>query len=503
MSIFNSIAGKRTRYNVFDLSHDRKMSLKMGYLIPFLNEPIVPGDKFKCQAEIMVRFAPMLAPIMHRINLYTYYFFVPNRIIWDEWEDFITGGREGNLKPDFPTVSVSDSNKAYFEEGDLADYFGIPSLESGTSGNISISALPFRAYQEIFNEYFIDPNNTSPVEYGKGSGAVPTPDYGKLLNLRNKLWEKDYLTSCLPWTQRGDGASVGMSPTGDNAIAYDSSTGNPVGAGDVQVSGNGEITVSGNNISIDPASTFDINELRQAVNLQEWLERSARGGHRYIEQILSHFGVMSKNARLDRPEFLGGGKQTVSISEVLNTAGVGDAETQTGDPGGTMYGHGISVGAQHRARRRFTEHGYLIGMMCVLPRTSYMDTLDRDWRKFDKFDFYWPEFAHLGEQEVYNHEAYFDGKQSDPNGVFGYNPRYSEYKYRNSTVHGVFRSSLKHWHMAREFDTAPSLNYTFTKADPTTRIFTVPGEDDENLYCHIYNKVKAKRPMPYFGTPTL
>ena len=503
MGLFNSIAGKRTRYNTFDLSHDRKMSIQMGKLIPFLCEPIVPGDTFKAKAEIFCRFAPMIAPIMHRINLYTYYFFVPNRIIWDEWEDFITGGKEGNLKPDFPTLSISEANRQHFEEGDLADYLGIPTLTSGTSGNISISALPFRAYTEIRDEYFMDPNNGSPSGYAKTSGPVPTPDYSKITGLRGKLWERDYLTSCLPWTQRGEAAAVGMSPTNGNAIAYDSSTGNPVGAGDVQVSGNGEITVSGNNVSIDPASTIDINDLRQAVNLQEWLERAARGGHRYIEQILSHFGVMSKNARLDRPEFLGGGKQNVTISEVLNTAGVGDAETGTGDPGGTMYGHGISVGASHRARRRFTEHGYMMGILCALPRTSYMDTLDRDWRKFDKFDFYWPEFAHLGEQEVYNHEVYFDGKQPDPNGTFGYQSRYAEYKYRNSTVHGVFRSSLKHWHMAREFDSQPVLNGQFTASNPTTRIFTVDEEDSENLYLHVYNNVKAKRPMPYFGTPTL
>lgn len=507
--IFEKISLKGPKYSGFDLSHEKKLSCKMGDLIPILLEEIVPGDQFHVNSEIMLRMAPMLAPIMHRVDVFCHYFFVPNRIVWSQWEDFITGGREGTTSPVMPTFPLNP----LVANGSLADYLGLPNVESGAQANPPrVSELPFRAYTKIWNDYYRDPNLEEEVDVDDGSGIGP------LFALRKRAWGKDYFTSALPFSQRGDAVTLPIdntfSPQYKDTSTIHQATGQPwpnnsyteinkqsntdnvlagIPAG-VQV--NAQIRNLNDPQTIDSTSVT-IADLRRSVRLQEWLEKQARGGYRYIETLLSHFGVQSSDKRLQRAEYLGGGKQAVVISEVLNNTGTAEA------PQGDMTGHGISMGKTNSFSKRFEEHGYVFGIMSVLPKTAYMQGVPRHWSRNDKFDYYWPEFANIGEQEVLNKELYYTGAGADsPDGVFGYQQRYAEYKYGCSMVHGDFRDTLNFWHMARDFASEPVLNSSFTQSDPTNRIFAVQDGTD-TLWVQVYNEVKARRPMPYFADPRL
>jgi len=517
MNLFNSINSNSLKRNKFDLSHERKMTSNMGWLTPMLMQEVVPGDRFSVQSEIMMRLAPMLAPMMHRVNVYTHYFFVPNRLVWNEWESFITGGRQGDENPVFPTIAMDNINQNWFWKKTLADYLGLPVFPNTPTlinGDIAVSELPFRAYQLIFNEYYQDQNLTEPIPLNMGSGSGQNV-VADIMTLRKRAWEKDYFTSCLPWAQRGGDVELPAdiqyrvpalfkNANGDDYLEGNASLANrsnPTGT-HIQT----DASTQGAQIDNIESLGVTVNDLRKSVRLQEWLEKTARGGSRYIEQILSHFNEKSSDARLQRPEFLGGGKSPVSISEVLNTAGL-TSETEGGNVQGAMSGHGISAGAGNGFRKKFEEHGIILGIMSVLPRTTYQDGVNRYWRKNDKFDFYWPSFANLGEQEVLNSELFFDHQTVEANQLkdktFGYQSRYSEYKYQNSSVHGDFRDNLDYWHMGRKFTAMPVLNNNFVESDPTQRIFAVEDEEEHKLYSQIYNRISALRKMPYFGTPRL
>lgn len=515
MKLFSSVSARRPKKNKFDLSHERKMSLNMGKLVPMMVQEIVPGDSFRVQTEIMMRFAPLLAPVMHRINVFTHYFFVPNRLVWSEWEDFITGGREGTSEPVVPHVEVNDATKAgFFGAKSLADYMGLPVMEAAAVSNgVSISMLPFRAYQLIYDEYYRDQNLQASLDISLASGAVSNLEATKLTTMRDRAWEKDYFTSALPWAQRGSEIMMPIEGTADVSYLPESdvirtSSGAPPLDGAMS-STTGHTTVGGNNVRIENidevsfgSASTTINELRRSVRLQEWLEKNARGGARYVEQILSHFGVVSSDARLQRPEYLGGGKTPCVISEVLSTY---QDPAAAGEPQGNMAGHGVSVGTSNGFKRTFEEHGFVIGIMSVLPKTAYQQGIPKMFRRFDKFDHFWPEFAQIGEQEIKVSEIYYN--QASASGVadetFGYQSRYAEYKFAPSTVHGEMRDSLSYWQMGRIFDDTPVLNESFVASDPTNRIFAVTDPDVDHLYCQLYNRVDALRPMPYFGTPTL
>jgi len=506
MKLFNQNARTRVPRNKFNLSHERKLSLNMGELIPILLEEIVPGDKFKVSSEIMMRLAPMIAPIMHRVNVYTHYFFVPNRIVWNEWESFITGGRQGDELPVSPYIGISETTKNLFGKGMLGDYFGIPPIDQSTvvENGIELSVLPYRGYAEIFNEYYQDQNLSTPIAYDKGSGSQTWAEFNLINDLQKRAWEKDYFTSALPWSQRG--GDVTMPVTYSDHVRLQNQDGSdPTPPVTLTGLGSGEETWldgNGNWMTMDNIDGITVNDLRRSVRLQEWLEKTARGGSRYIEQILSHFGIKSSDARLQRPEYLGGGVNPVVISEVLNTAGdpAGGVSAVVGD----MAGHGVSVGNNFAFNKSFEEHGYVFGIMSVLPKTTYQQGIERHWTRKDKFDYYFPEFANLGEQEIKNQEIYaqYDAA-ANREGTFGYQSRFAEYKFKNSSVHSDFRDTLDFWHMGRKFDALPALNQTFIESDPTTRIFAVEDEQEDKLYCQIYNNVSALRPMPYFGTPTL
>lgn len=552
-NIFNSIRLKRPKRNVFNLSYENKLTMNMGELVPIMCMPIVPGDKFRVNTEALVRLAPLVAPMMHRVNVYTHYFFVPNRLVWNEWEDFITKGIDGEDAPVLPYLDVSDSYsvvsnesvfRSLFTDSSLWDYLGLPTLSGVGSksynvpngvvlpNGFKVSQLPFRAYQLIYNEFYRDQNLTEAVDVPVGSGGtLVTGQYQKLLTLRRRAWEKDYFTSALPWLQRGPevtvpvGGSFGVvtlanrtnnqifvGPDGDptqvdvgmNLIhAADK---NNVTPGTIQT-GLSNGSNSGNAVWLDPKGTLvvdgensgiSIQDLRTSNALQRWFERNARGGSRYIEQILAHFGVRSSDARLQRPQFLGGGKMPVAVSEVLQTS-----STDATSPQANMAGHGISAGVNNGFRHYFEEHGYVIGLMSIMPRTGYQQGVPRDFTKFDNMDFYFPEFAHLSEQEIKNQELYASNDPTYNEGTFGYTPRYAEYKYHESEAHGDFRGNMSFWHLNRIFTDKPNLNTKFVECNPSNRIFATSQTQDDKFWVQIYQDVKALRLMPKYGTPML
>ena len=525
--LFSHIPLRRPKKNVFDLSHDVKLSLDMGQLIPIYVEDIIPGDKFRVRTEIMLRFAPMLAPIMHRVNVYTHFFFVPYRLLWKDWEDFITGGRTGAASPVFPRYSVTGGGSV--SKGTLFDYLGFPAGQSLPVDGISFSKLPFLAYNLIYDQYYRDQNLENPIienvlPLASGVTVISVSNFNGTTapySLRYRAWEKDYFTSALPWAQRG--GEVNLPISGElpvNGYLRSDPTQNYGQVNGRTQAGTANLTMSLDNPPSTPLGAFDlnlkadlgegvsvtINDLRRSIKLQEWLEKNARGGARYIEQIFSHFGVKSSDARLQRAEFLGGGKTPVMISEVLQTSGSPAADSPlTETPLATMAGHGISVGSTHEFTRFFEEHGIVMGIMSVMPKTAYQQGTPRMFTKFDKFDYYFPEFAYLGEQEIKNKEVYTTSDKTYNEGTFGYTPRYAEYKYRESRVCGDFRDQLNYWHLGRIFSSAPNLNSTFVRPESATlnRIFAVQDDNTQHLWCQVYHNIKAVRPMPKFGAPII
>lgn len=499
-NLFNSVKLNRPKSNVFDLSHEKKLSMNMGDLVPVYLQDVVPGDKFRVNTESLIRLSPLIAPMMHRVNAYIHYFFVPNRIIWSEWEKFITGGEDGLQAPVYPKCVINDGTKALCTEGSLIDYLGLPVHDgvSAITNPLYFSALPLRAYQLIYNEYYRDQNLQAKIEFSLGSGVELD-----LFAMRKRCWEKDYFTSCLPWTQRGANVNLPNTPDYSDTSLFKKEDGTIIQG--AVTSGNvaGELAIDGSLGRVENIDgiNISINDLRRATKLQQWLERNALGGSRYIEQIFAHFGVTSSNRSLQRPQYLGGGKTPIVVSEVLNTSA-----TATEDQG-NMSGHGISVGNTNRFESFFEEHGFILGIMSVLPRTAYQQGIEKHWTKFDKLEHYFPEFANLGEQAVTDGEVYhdYDAGAGASDNTFGYQSRYSEYKFKNSSVHGSFKSSLSYWHLGRIFGAKPSLNGTFVtpSASELHRIFAVTDPAVHKLYVQLYHDVKAIRPMPVFGTPTL
>lgn len=535
-SIFSEVPAGRPQRNQFDLSHEVKTSGKFGYLYPMLVQEALPGDTFNDHTTIMLRVAPMLAPIMHRVSVITHFFFVPNRIlIPDIWEEFITGGQDGLAQPVLPYITpagVAASSPLNMYPGTLWDHMGLPVLSviPAVYNAEQISALPFWAYDKIFNDWYRDPNFAPEINIEPAEGNVTATFMANSnMFLRKKGWRKDYFTSALAAPQRG--AQVLMPLSGAAAVTYSASSNlydtsgtdkaNPGALSAFDVGLESKIQsagAAGNAIQVQNIASVDftnssvtISDLYIAVATQRWLEANARGGYRYVDQIDSHFDVRVPDYRLQRAEYLGGGRQPVRISEVLATA---ETTTDVNTVVGDMKGHGISVGKTNNFHYRCQEHGIIMGIFTVIPDSAYMQGLDRLWSRKSKFDYAWPLLAHLGEQSILSKELYFsfdNVDNADNQETFGYTPRYAEYKFKNDVITGDMRQTLLFWNLGRQFTARPVLDEIFTtvdengdEADETSmrRIFAVEDGTDY-LWIQMFHRLTATRPLPYFGVPRL
>lgn len=469
------------------LSNYKLLSCDLGELVPIGITEVLAGDSIQQSTNALVRAAPLLSPVMHPLNVQISHWFVPHRLIWDDWESFITGGSDGMDASVFPTIDLGDPAPGI---GSLADYLGVPP----TVVDLEVSALPFRAYALIFNEWFRDQDLVTELAISTASGADTTTS----TSMQNAAWEKDYFTTARPWEQKGPAITVPLGTaapvvgTGE-ALQYTDGTntvsirksgsdlfqGGTAGAdtGDAVAIDNSlttgaavgvpETGQTGLEADLTGASAVTVNVLREALALQRYEEARARYGSRYTE-YLSYLGIRSSDARLQRPEYLGGGRETLQFSEILQTA-------EGTDPVGTLRGHGISSMRSNRYRRFFEEHGYVISLLTARPKTIYADGLARTWNRRTKEDFFQTELQFIGQQPIANKELY--AAHATPEGTFGYQDRYDEYRRQWSSIAGEFRTTLDFWHFARQFGSDPALNADFVKCVPVETPFAVPSED--------------------------
>lgn len=569
-TLFTSVKTPRVPLNRFDLSFDRIGTFKMGKLYPIICKEMLPGDRFRVRTDSLVRTMPLSSPAFGRLRMYIHYFFVPNRLVWDNWEDFITGGESGedtHVPPYVAWNNLSIANLSgyasagandsiiYGPENGLVAAFGLPvqpsSGNSDTIGKVNgistttpVSILPFRAYRLIWNEYYRDQNidDELPIDsdvdgeykfpFNYSSEQYRGSIFGDLLSRR---WLKDYFTSALPTPQRGpdvqlpivgEGGTIqadgplklmiqnegtGGTTTTSSVFAPDLNVGlgNTTGIG-ISSSVNDQFPVEKDHTDLMYASGLTtaggsvvaatINDLRRAIALQRFYEISARAGSRYIETIMGHFHVRSSDARLQRPEYLGGGVTDINIGEVLQTSA-----TDGTSPQGNMAGRGFGIGRSNQCTYRAEEHGYLFGIMSIIPEPYYYQGIDKEWTRQSRVDYYWPSFAHLGEQEIDKSELSVgtsDGGTDTYGKLFGYAPRYAEYKFSKNIITGLLRGSLANWTFARKISD-PNLNAAFLEVPQVNNPFAVRDEETDKFIIWFSNDIRALRPMPFFGTPSI
>lgn len=537
--------------STFNRDSSVKTSFNVGDIVPFFVEEVLPGDTFDITTSKVVRMPSLLTPIMDNLYLDTYYFFVPNRLSWIHWRELMG---ENTQSAWIPTVEYQvpqiTAPAGGWSIGTIADYFGIP---TGVA-NLSVNALPFRAYALICNEWFRDENLSDPLNIPVDDATVAGVNTGTFVTdvAKGGLPYKaakyhDYFTSCLPGPQKGPdvkipvssspsypvvgtgkalgltdgsssvgafsgnasytaswntsmfGADVGTSGSAANSLQTDKALGVPTQSqlGD-NLSNSGLMA-----ISVDPVAAT-INQLRMAFQIQKLYERDARGGSRYIEILKSHFGVTSPDARLQRPEYLGGNRIPIVIDEIRQTSGT----ASTGTPQGTPTGQSRTTDVHHDVKKSFVEHGFIIGVMVARYDHTYQQGLDRFWSRKDRFDYYWPVFANIGEQAVLNKEIYAQGNTQDDE-VFGYQEAWADYRYKPSRVTGEMRSSaaqsLDIWHLADDYSSRPSLSDSWIREDSGTvnRVLAVSEANSNQLWCDIFVKNRATRPMPLYSIPGL
>lgn len=535
--------------STFDRSHSIKTTFNVGDIVPFYVDEVLPGDTFSIDTSKVVRMQTLLTPMMDNIYLDTYFFFVPNRLTWEHWKEF---NGENTQSAWLPTVEYQipqlTAPEGGWNIGTLADYFGIP---TGVGG-LSVSALPFRAYALIMNEWFRDENLTDPLNIPLGDavvGGVNTGDYitdvakGGLPFKAAKY--HDYFTSALPAPQKGPDVTIPVataanipvvalnenvpSPSGV-APVFQSISGTAIGPGSgvstsigvyhtSGVSTSGPLSVStsqgeGVNNPLEPmnlwainsglGSAATINQLRMAFQIQKLYERDARGGTRYIEILKSHFGVTSPDSRLQRPEYLGGNRIPININQVIQQS----ATEGDGTPQGNVAAMSLTTDTHSDFTQSFTEHGFVIGVMVARYDHTYQQGLERFWSRKDRFDYYWPVFANIGEQAILNKEIFAQGTAQDDE-VFGYQEAWADYRYKPNHVTGEMRSSapqsLDVWHLADDYESLPMLSDAWIREDGATvdRVLAVSSRLSNQLFADIYIKNRCTRAMPLYSIPGL
>ena len=531
--------------STFDRSHSVKTSFNVGQVVPFYVDEVLPGDTFDVKTSKVVRLQTLLTPVMDNIYLDTYFFFVPNRLTWEHWKEFMGENTQSAWLPTteyaIPQLTAPEGG---WQVGTLADYFGVP---TGVNG-LSVNALPFRAYALVMNEWFRDENLSDPLDIPVTDATVQGVNTGNYITDVAKgglpfyaAKYHDYFTSCLPAPQKGPDVTIPVSaganlpvvplttPVDDSLLTnpYKAKflTGVPgesykwtsimFGQDGAQISGSsnsGQSPSAGTPVisnlwAIDSGavSSATINQLRMAFQIQKLYEKDARGGTRYIEIIKSHFGVTSPDARLQRPEYLGGNRVPITINQVLQQSGtVPDA----GTPQGTVTGQSLTTDSHSDFRKSFVEHGFVIGVMVARYNHTYQQGLERFWSRKDRFDYYWPVFANLGEQPVKNREIFAQGNAQDDE-VFGYQEAWADYRYKPSHVTGEMRSqyaqSLDVWHLADDYDSLPKLSDAWIRENPATvdRVLAVSSDLSDQLFCDVYVRNRSTRPMPLYSIPGL
>lgn len=522
MSNLFQIPVKVPKRNRFDLSHDFKASGKMGRLIPVLAVDCIPGDSFAIGINSAFRFLPLVADVMHKVKVKTSFFFVPNRILCPTWEKFILADEAGEETIAVPTITWQPIDQ--FAAFTVGGYMGLPGLPGGVN-SIEVSAYPFAAYERIYQEYYrpqqLEPSLLQDLTPGNtNTWASDIAEGGPKFN----NWALDYFTAAQPYPQWG--AESVRIPVGGQAVIYDTDSAGQgqfrdthgvliSEAGNVRVDDDGLTLVDrgfdpttygaydpNGTLTTDPETAGTINDLLRASALQRWLNRTARAGNRYVEQIKAFFGVPVQDSRLQRPEFIGTVRQTVAFSPVLSTA-------ETDAPLGQIAGQGVSKSDSGKMYYNCKEHGWIIGLLTVMPTSAYQDGVPRKFLRFDRYDYPWPDFANIGEQPVYNAEIYADipvGTGTNQQlGTWGYQSRYAECKLENSRVAGLLRGELDVWHLGRKFQDLPPLNRQFVQTieDSATFARIFADLDGEHFVFQMWFDLNVKRALPRFGIPAI
>lgn len=543
--LFSQIPKAQISRSVFDRSHGWKSTFDSGYLVPFLVDEVLPGDSYKVKFNFLARLSTPIVPTMDNLFLDTFFFFVPYRLLWKHWEQFNGQQDYPGAQTDYLVPQTTAPADKGFPVGSLEDYFGLPTGVKGIKAN----ELAARAYALIWNEWFRDENLQNPLNlstYAEIATASGLDDVGlgdsgftgfhKLLR-RGK--RHDYFTSALPWPQKGPGVEIGLAGSapvsgtvpvnlysldfvdpddfsyhcgfnhlvGVNSNVYFSQGATPTSSKSpksVNYEGASSLSFTGTaDLSLTTAAT--INSLRQAFQVQKLYERDARGGTRYTEILRSHFGVVSPDSRLQRPEYLGGSESPVIINPVVQNSATGATGAETPQGNLAAFGLASSTSSKHGFTKSFVEHGVIIGLLNVRADLTYQQGIPRMFSRRTRFDFYWPVLAHLGEQAILNKEIYAQGTAQDDE-VFGYQERYAEYRYFPSMITGKLRStdpqSLDVWHLSQKFDSLPTLSAQFIEDNPPVyRILAVQNEPQ--FIIDSYIEMKCARPMPVYGVPGL